>query len=248
MGRVAGDGKSLTREQLRSIETPRGTESWVPIPHDYVVQQVEQTIGAHNLTVRNEDYLISRGGDRMFGILDLRSDQDEDYGLTIGVRNSHDMSLPVGLLLGTRVFVCSNLSFGGEVRIQTKHTKFVMKRLPRLICDAAAKLLESRQTQDLRIAAYKGTLVEKRKEAAFLMLQAIRQDIIPTRLVNSLCSEWERPSHEEFAADWSAWRMFNAVTEVLKSASKLKLAERTQRLHALMDNHCGLLGDRMVAV
>lgn len=245
MARVSGDGYTATRAQLRKIATPEATKSWQPVPHDFVVQQVEQTVASHSLEVASEQYIVARDGKRMFGVLDLRSPEDRDYGLTVGIRNSHDMSFPVGLLLGARVFVCSNLSFSGEVKVQTKHTKYVLNRLPKLVCDAASRLLESRGVQDKRIAAYKATEIEPKKEAAYLMLQAIRTDVIPTRLIDSLITRWEFPTHEEFAESWSTWRMFNAVTEVLKDASPLLLAERTQRLHVLMDNHCGLLATKI---
>lgn len=242
------DGVYVTREQLRKIATPKRTETWVPIPHDYVVQQFEQTIASHQLEIADESYVLSRHGQRMFGILDLRSKEDKDYGLAVGVRNSHDMSFPVAGLLGSRVFVCSNLAFSGEVKVQTKHTKYVMDRMPKLVCDAATRLLESRVVQDRRINAYKTTDIEPRKEAAYLMLQAIRNDVIPTRLIDNLIGKWEKPTHDEFAESWSAWRMFNAVTEVLKDSSPLKAAERTQRLHTMLDIHCGLIGDRLLAV
>jgi hypothetical protein len=247
MARVSGEGHTVTRSQLRKISTPAGTATWKPIPHDFVIQQVEQTIAGHALEVAGEEYLIARDGKRMFGVLDLRSKSDKDYGLAVGIRNSHDMSFPVALLLGARVFVCSNLSFSGEVKVQTKHTKFVMERLPKLVCSAATQLLESRGVQDKRIATYKSTEIEPKKEAAYLMLQAIRTDVIPTRLIDNLVTRWEFPTHEEFAESWSAWRMFNAVTEVLKESSPLLLAERTQRLHTLMDSHCGLLGTKVLS-
>lgn len=248
MSALIGDGKYVSRAELRKVKTPKATDTWVPIPHDYVVQQIENTIGGHSLTVASEQYLLARGGQRMFGILDLRSKDDGDYGLCVGIRNSHDMSFPVALLLGARVFVCSNLSFSGEIKVQTKHTKHVMSRLPRLICSAADSLLESRGSQDKRIAAYKETIIEEKREAAYLMLQAVRSDIIPTRLIDQLVYRWETPSHDVFAASWSAWRMFNAVTEVLKDSSPLKLADRTKRLHGLLDSHCGLIASKSLAV
>ena len=248
MARICGDGLTVSRQGLRKIKTPDGTATWKPIPHDFIVQQVEHTIAGHSLEIADESYLIARDGKRMFGVLDLRSKDDKDYGLSVGIRNSHDMSFPVALLLGARVFVCSNLSFSGEVKVQTKHTKYVMERLPKLVVSAATQLLESRGKQDERIERYKTTEIESKKEAAYIMLQAIRTDIIPTRLIDNLITQWENPAHEEFAESWSAWRMFNAVTEVLKDSSQLLLAERTQRLHTLMDAHCGLLGSKVLAV
>jgi len=207
-----------------------------------VVQQVEQTIaGVGGLEIVKETFLLSRFGQRMFGILDLRSKEDRDYGLSVGIRNSHDKSFPLVTLLGNRVFICSNLSFIAEVAVSTKHTKFVMDRMPRLICESASKLLEGRGQQDRRILAYKEREIEPKKEAAYLMLQCIKQDIIPTRQIGDLMEQWEAPAHEEFAASWNAWRLLNAATEVLKQSSQLMLPVRTQRLHGLLDAHCGLL-------
>jgi hypothetical protein len=247
MARVCGDGYEFTRAQLKKVNTPKGTASWCPIPHDVLVSHVERSLTGMSLEVADEQYLVARDGKRMFGVLDLRSKSDKDYGLAVGLRNSHDMTFPVGLLLGARVFVCSNLSFSGEEKVQTKHTKYVMDRLPRLVMDATNRLMASRVVQDRRIATYKATEIEPKKEAAYIMLQAIRTDVIPTRLIDRLMERWEFPTHDEFAASWSAWRMFNAATEVLKEASPLLLAERTQRLHTLMDNHCGLIGTKVLS-
>lgn len=240
MARVCGDGLAVTREQLRKVKTPKATETWTPIPHDFIVQQVEHTIAGGDLEITDESYVLARDGQRMFGVLDLRSRADRDYGLAVGIRNSHDQSFPVSLLLGGRVFVCSNLSFMGEVTVQTKHTKRVMDRLPGLVCATADRLIQQRGLQDKRFAAYKSTGIEKQKEAAWLMLKAIRSDVIPTRCIDSLMERWEKPTHDEFAASWNAWRMFNAVTEVLKDTSPLLLPRRTQALHGLLDAHCGL--------
>jgi len=239
---LCGDGDYVTRSQLRKVKTPQATDTWVPLPHDFVVQQVEQTIaGTGDLEIAKETYLLSRFGQRMFGVIDLKSKKDDDYGLSVGIRNSHDKSFPVTTLLGGRVFICSNLSFFSERAISTKHTKFVMERMPKLLCSEASKLLEGRGHMDRRIATYKEREIEPKKEAAYLMLQFIKNEVVPTRQISDLMDQWESPAHEEFGASWNAWRMFNAVTEVLKQSSQLLLPVRTQRLHGLLDAHCGVL-------
>src|SRR5713226_654707 len=43
---------------------------------------------------------------------------------SIGIRNSHDKSLRLGLTAGMRVFVCSNIAFSGEFTpVLAKHTR-----------------------------------------------------------------------------------------------------------------------------
>ena len=48
----------------------------------------------------------------------------EGCRFSIGIRNSHDKSLRLGLTAGLRVFVCSNMAFSGEFTpVLAKHTK-----------------------------------------------------------------------------------------------------------------------------
>ena len=59
----------------------------------------------------------------MFGVLDLET-QMEGCRFSIGIRNSHDKSIRLGLTAGLRVFVCSNMAFSGDFRpVLAKHTK-----------------------------------------------------------------------------------------------------------------------------
>jgi hypothetical protein len=50
---------------------------------------------------------------KMFGVLDLET-QMEGCRFSIGIRNSHDKSIRLGLTAGLRVFVCSNMAFSGD--------------------------------------------------------------------------------------------------------------------------------------
>src|SRR5216684_4991561 len=60
---------------------------------------------------------------KMFGELDLET-QMEGCRFSIGIRNSHDKSLRLGLTAGMRVFVCSNMAFSGDFTpVLAKHTK-----------------------------------------------------------------------------------------------------------------------------
>jgi hypothetical protein len=48
----------------------------------------------------------------------------EGCRFSIGIRNSHDKSIRLGLTSGLRVFVCSNMAFSGEFTpVLAKHTK-----------------------------------------------------------------------------------------------------------------------------
>src|SRR5579864_5556297 len=76
-----------------------------------------------HIGVVQEECAISSDGMKMFGVLDLET-QMEGCRFSIGIRNSHDKSIRLGLTAGLRVFVCSNMAFSGDFTpVLAKHTK-----------------------------------------------------------------------------------------------------------------------------
>lgn len=235
--------ETVEREVVDAIATPAPVASqtgrlYVPVPHGLVIDSVKQAVCSTGLAIADEHYALSRGGSRVFGLLTLAEPdaRGDDYALTVGLRNSHDKSFPVGLCLGSRVFVCDNLSFSGEVDVKRKHTRYIREALPGLINQCVAKLVSHRGQIDQRIEAYKDTAVENPRHLHDLVLRAFKARAIPAKAIPAVVKEFEEPRHPEFR-DWSLWSCFNAFTEVLKSHGDL--VARTERLHGVFDAECG---------
>jgi hypothetical protein len=93
--------------------------------------------------------------------------------------------------------------------------------------------------QDQRIARYKATRLSNMR-AHHLIVKALEARAIPATAVPTAVAEWRRPSHSEFAEGGrTAWRLFNSLTESLKSRSLDALPRRTQMLHGMLDAVCG---------
>jgi hypothetical protein len=230
--------ETVCREQVDAVITPQSTSTWTPVRHGDLVDAVVDSLSGTGLSVVEDHYALTRNGDRLFGLLTLGSGGNltGDHAVTIGIRNSHDKSFQVGLAIGSRVFVCDNLAFSSEVVIKTKHTRFVNNRLPRLVADGVAKLVEHRHAQEKRIACYKESTVESQAHLHDLVLRAYRAKAIPARAIADVVAEFEEPRHPEFR-DWTLWSLFNGFTEVLKSYGELQ--PRTQRLHGVFDAEVG---------
>ena len=230
----------VEREQLAIVPTPARTNTWVPLPHHKMLDGVMESIAANHMTVVSEAHGLTRDGNRYFGLLQVANGHNaDDFGLVIGLRNSHDKSFPAGLVIGASVFVCDNLSFSGEVRLARKHTVHVERDLPQLIAKAVGQLVDLRHTQTERFATYKQTELTDAQAHDFL-IRAVDAQVVPITRVPDVLEEWRHPRHEEFKQGLTAWRLFNAFTEALKGNLDL-LAKRTQALHGLMDGSCGLL-------
>ena len=236
--------QAVERTALDSVVTPVATATWQPIPHLRLVEQVELALTSCRFHVVNQAHSLSADGSRYFGLMQIRNGRKEaDYAWVLGLRNSHDKSFPAGIVAGTQVFVCDNLSFGGEVKFARKHTRFIQRDLPFIVARAIARLGEKWQTQERRIAVYKDRLLND-SEAHDLLVRALLIGAIGSRTVLPVLDQWRNTVHNEFAPR-TVWRLFNAFTETLKGDNLMFLPKRTEALQLLLDRHVGIAeGDR----
>ena len=132
--------------QMGLVQTPERTDTWVPIAHDRFLGGVIEQLQAAHMNIVSRAHGLTRDGARYFGLLQVvNGTNHNDYGMVVGVRNSHDKSFPAGLVVGASVFVCDNLSFSGEIKLARKHTVFVERDLPQLIARADREVDRSAQ-------------------------------------------------------------------------------------------------------
>jgi hypothetical protein len=233
--------RHVDRAVVEQARTPPGSDTWVPVPHHRLLEQVESTLVGGGLQVVNEAHALWNDGERYFGLLEVQNgNAPSDYGLVIGLRNSHDKSFPASIGLGSGVFVCDNLAFSAEVTIARRHTRFIERDLPRVVNTAVGRLAELRCHQDQRLETYQRTELDDRA-AHDLVIRAVDAAVLPVTQVPSVLAEWRQPSYAEFAAAGkTAWRLFNAFTETWKGRQLVALPRRSQALHGLMDAVCRL--------
>lgn len=231
---------SATRDQVALVATPEADGIWQPIPHLTIRDLVANQVTANGLVIKEEAYGLWKDGLRAFGLLGLGTDGAAalDFQMVLGWRNSHDKSFPAAGALGSRVFVCDNLAFSGEVTFARKHTVNVMRDLPGLVSAAVGRLINLRGQQENRIEAYKGYELDNHR-VNDVVIQALDARVIGATRIPAVLQEWRKPRYPEFEPR-TAWSLFNGFTEVLKAVSLPELPNRTTRLHGLLDQVCGL--------
>jgi hypothetical protein len=233
--------RHVERGVVEQAKTPCASETWVPIAHNRLLEQVESTLGASGFRVVNQAHALWQDGLRYFGLLEIANGQaHDDYGLVIGLRNSHDKSFPAAIAMGNCVTVCDNLAFSAEVTIARRHTRFIERDLPRIVHTAVGRLADLRGQQDERIRTYKETELSD-PTAHDLVVRAVDANVLPVTQVPAVLEEWRTPSHKEFSADGKTlWRFHNALTHVWKGRNLAALPRRSQALHGLLDSVCAL--------
>jgi hypothetical protein len=225
-------GWTASKADLAAVPVPEETESYFPVPYPRFIEEVELHIPRFGLRIEQEEFALAREGKQMFGVLTCTNGHGNgDYGLAIGLRNSLDRSLAVGLCLGHRTFVCDNLAFSGEIEMHRKHTVNVFRDLPDLIYRMLSQVSTMRERMEAEILAMKEKALSE-MEAHHLMVEVIGKHVVPASQLPKILNRWRYPVHEEFHSR-TAWSLFNVFTEMVKSRSPRAQVEGTLRLSQL---------------
>jgi hypothetical protein len=212
----------MSRVELALVPTPppMGNRHH-PYPYIDYVEQVGNALQACGFKLISETFGVNRQGAQFFGLMEVlpwNRPDDAGYSRLIGLRGSHDQSLPRGLAAGSRVFVCDNLCFSGEVTVNTRQTTYVERRMPGLVLNAVRNLAGAFEVQDARYDRYRSFELKPRWGDAAIV-ELMRRGVIGPSHMARVVREWDEPSHAEHAENGhSVWRLMNAVTEVLKPA------------------------------
>ena len=215
MGLMMCEGKFVGRGEIANVPTPVGTASWKPVPHMDVIDAVTEVVKAHNWQIVDEQYGLAREGQRMFGVMRINKSSSREWSRCIGIRNSHDQSLSVGLAAGISVMCCSNLAFGGTMVLKRRHTSRI--ELDELVLTAVDELemeflnLET-VSEDLKLHEVKAD------EARAVIVRAAEVGAVNSCDIVPIFREFQKPRHEEFAEP-TRWSLLNAFTEHAKKYS-----------------------------
>ena len=226
-------GAPIDYDGLRALPTPEATETHVPIPHHSVVDMVKYSLGFFGHELLEEHHATTPDGLNYFGVLSLRSPYG-DYTDMVGLRNSHKKQFPIGIAIGSRVFVCDNLAFHADHVIRRKHTANAKRDLPGLVAEVIEPLGATRKAQALTFERYKSlTLPDDRADHAIMAMY--RRGIVNVTRIAEVVNAFDEPPHDW--GDKTPWRLFNAATFALSG----KVAENptlTRDLHAVIDGVC----------
>jgi hypothetical protein len=233
-------GKRASWTELCNVTTPAATKTHHPLPHHRYVETVRDTLGTLGYAVSHETHALNKEGAHYFGLLALKQARtDAVYDFVIGLRNSHDKSVSARMALGSRVFVCDNLSFSGEVELSRKHTAGAETQLPHLLAAKLGQLGEVQLNYERRVDAYQQHQLTD-QDAKLMLFDLMRLGVIPGMQLRDMWDQWQHPAHEDFQAR-TAWSLFNSATEMFKQLRSAEtLVARTRRLHAAFDGWTGV--------
>jgi hypothetical protein len=221
----AGTSK-VTRLELADLPVVPETDTFKPIAHHLLIQQLEEALAFRHIQIVRDEYAVSADGMRLFGLLELDAEY-EDLRFAIGLRNANDKSMRLGMVAGYRVFVCDNMALSGDFKpLLAKHTKNF-------------DLIESLSTgvdriqrgwQPLREAIQYKRLHELHDDSARVMIyKAFMENRFPVTLMKSVHRHYFAPEHDAFKPR-TVWSMENAFTSAFKELKPVRQYEVTAKL------------------
>jgi hypothetical protein len=241
---------NTSREGLAQVATPPPMGRFHhPYSFSGYVDDVTESLDKIGFEVVQDEYEVSPDRQSFFGAMEIAPVSGEitspGYSLLVGLRGSHNQRLPRGLVLGSRVMVCSNLAFSGNIGdLHTKQTKHIGARLPKMINEVVAQIPVLAEKQELKFETYKNYQLT-REEADSTLVEIYRQRGLSGAQLGKAVNEYDNPTFEEHAAYGdSAWKLFNAITQSLKpggaTVNHTTIADRTAIADRFLSNVVGL--------
>ena len=206
MGLTMCEGKFVGRDEIALVPTPTATASWKPVPHSEVIDAVTDVVKAHNWQILDEQY---------GGFMRINKTHSPEWSRCIGIRNSHDQSIAVGLAAGLCVKVCSNLMLGGSMVLKRRHTSRI--ELNGLVLEAVEELETEFLTLET-VAEDLKCLYVREDAARIAIVKAAEAGAVNSSDILPIFREFKEPQHEEFAEP-TRWSLLNAFTENAKKYS-----------------------------
>jgi hypothetical protein len=225
---IAGPMPKIGRMELAQLPVPEATRTHRPVPHHEMVEALIETLSFRHIGVVNEEYAVSPDGMKMFGVIDLETQMD-GYRFSIGIRNSHDKSLRLGLTAGLRVLVCSNMAFNGDFTpVLAKHSRsFNLIDTLAVGVDRIQRNFEplQRQVESWRQAQITDAQAKLILYAAFV---EGRLDA-PKGLLPEVHHQYFEPQYPEFSSR-TMWSLSNAFTSAFKKLDAIPQFRATAKL------------------
>lgn len=224
---VGKDARLVSREFLDTIERPVATDTFKPIHHADLINQIMDSLWYRRMNVVGEEYAVSDDGMKMFGLIQL----DIEYKgvrFAIGLRNANDRSMRVALVAGYKVTVCSNMMLQGDFQpMLAKHSKnFELQDALAIACDRVQR----------NFGRLHSEITEKQErviEASFareLCYKAFTDGKFPISLMRTVHQEYfGQPSYQEFEQP-TMWSLENAFTTAFKKLQPVQQFRYTARL------------------
>jgi hypothetical protein len=217
----------ITREQVFAVPTPSATATYSPLSHADLITSVLEQMDKRGLAIKDERYSFNKGGQQMFGAFTIDGGHGEQ-DMQIGFRNSYDKSMQVGLVAGSRVIVCSNMMFRGDIKTMMMHRGDVVSEVTKTVDNVVASLESNFKTILKDSSKLKEVTVDPTIIAHVLGELFFQESLVTSTQLNVIKNELKLMNN---FGNETMWDIYNHTTEALKSCPVSDLLPHHLKVH-----------------
>lgn len=220
---------NVSEQDVFNVPAVPYTKTFHPVHHADVIRAIKEAIGIVGMEIVKSEYVLGQDGMRMFGVYDL-SQGTSELSWSIGIRNSMNKSMSLGITAGTRVFVCENLCFSGEFLAFRKHTNGLdADELTILAYRSMRNMIPKLTAFQKWHEGLRGYPLTE-QEAKILLIEIMTNSVIPASKFHQF--------NELYANvyDDTLWGFHEATTDVLRGTNLMSLPKKNQVLNEVINN------------
>ena len=213
----------VQRGDLITIPTPPRTMTFMPVPHNKLVELVEDKLTSQGFGIQTSEFAVQDGkldgkalcGAKLFATFILKH-QRTDFAFALGLRAANDKSMAIEMVAGCRVFVCDNMSLCGEADLLwRKHTNGLDRYTLRMAVGMGVQKAITRFGGfETGVNRLKETPISD-TEAKANIYDAVVKGVIPQAFLPKVGQAYFEPPHQEFEPR-TLWSLHNSYTEILR--------------------------------
>lgn len=243
-------GSNVSDAKLRELTVPAPEGKHHPTDFFHFYQCTRQALVNRGFELTQAFHALSHENQRYFGLMGVQSiaPHEGEHSVfgegtivqhVVGLRASWDKTFSNQLVMGTRVFVCDNLAFSGQIMLRRKNTANAANQLPEL-CNRAIDVIRQGQiNEEQRFQAYRDQPISDDKAAASLV-RCAEAGAFGGSAILPIMQEFREPSHDEHVANGhTIYTLQQAITERMKTYALSSVPDRTLRCQRELDRRAG---------
>ena len=232
---------NATREQVYNAKPFQWENPYAVISNKDIIDQIESNLKHSGWNVVSENYRASRTADGIIkgviGEWNVRT-EDGEFGQRIAFRNSYDKSMSFAFVSGAVVWICTNGCISGDFGVKRVHKGVAYDDAMGAINDGF-ELIDSRYKDIVyQMNCLKDIHVDKELSYELVGNLFFEQEVISLEQLSIIKREMYNSDKFVHINDdhFSAWDLYNHITESLKKSHPLTYVDDHVKTHTLFEN------------
>ena len=237
-----------TREEVYNAPTiPWNNGTYTPISNMFIMDMIYNKLQEHGLTVKNEEYKTARTKEGLvkgvIGSYDI-STPDSDFGQRIMFRNSYDKSMSFAFVCGMVTWICTNGCIKGDYQYRRIHRGVIMEEtsttqeaIVENINGGFTMLQVSFEKTSAQLRELQHFEISPTESYDILGKLFFEQQVISITQLSTIKKEFEQSKNFHHLGDknFTAYDLYNHITESLKASHPLSYISDHVKTHALFE-------------